>query len=673
MASAEQVANCIRCLAADTVQAPNSGHPGTPLGMAPVSTVLWTEIMKYNSKNPKWFDRDRFVLSNGHGCTLQYALLHLSGFDLSINDLKHFRQLDAKTPGHPEVHVVPGVEVTTGPLGQGIPTAVGLAIAEANLAATYNKPDVEVVNHWTWVFCGDGCLMEGVAQEGLSLAGTLGLEKFVLVYDCNHICIDGSTDMTFNEDHKRKYEALGFHVIEVANGDTDYDALRAAFAEAKSVRGKPKIIVQRTTIGYGSLVAGTSKAHGSPLGKEGVAALKTKLGRDPAKSFDVEDAVYETFRKHVAACQAEEQQWTQRMEQYRSKYPAEAAELEARIRGELPAGWKAKLPLNDKSIATRKCSENVLAALFPALPGLIGGSADLTPSNLTCPASAKLTDFTHSTPQGRYIRFGVREHAMGAIANGIDAHGGFVPFVATFLNFVGYAIGAYRLSALSHHRVLWVATHDSIGLGEDGPTHQPIEIISGLRAMPNSYVFRPCDQTETSGAYAAALEVVHGPSVLSLTRQNTPPQAASSIEAVAKGAYVLTDVANPQVVIAASGSEVGLAQEAAEALKAKGVRARVVSVPCLDLFDEQPDEYRLSLFPPGVPAISVEPYVGPEWARYTHAHVGMTSFGASAPIEDLYKKFDITADRVVRTATKLLELFPDSTAPVMPASYLHKL
>ncbi|EPY19347.1 transketolase [Strigomonas culicis] len=418
MASSEQVANCIRCLAADTVQAANSGHPGTPMGMAPVSAVLWSEVMKYNSKDPQWVDRDRFVLSNGHGCSLQYVLLHLAGYDLSLEDLKKFRQMHSKTPGHPERFVTPGVEVTTGPLGQGIANAVGLAAAEAHLAATFNRPGLTLVDHWTYVFCGDGCLMEGVAQETLSLAGHLALEKLVVVYDSNHICIDGETSLSFTEQSKKKYEALGFHVIEVANGDSDFDGLRQAFAEAKATRGKPKMIIQTSTIGFGSKKEGTEKVHGAPLGEEDIAAVKTRFGRDPALKFHVEPEVYETFARHAAQCQEQQKAWNATFESYRQQFPAEAAAFAAQMKNELPAGWEAKLPLNDKSIATRKASENCLAALLPAIPALVGGSADLTPSNLTRPASAKLVDFTPTSYEGRYFRFGVREHGMTAFLNG---------------------------------------------------------------------------------------------------------------------------------------------------------------------------------------------------------------------------------------------------------------
>lgn len=662
MTTTEQIANCIRCLSADIVQGANSGHPGTPLGMAPIAAVLWAEVMKYNSKDPNWFDRDRFVLSNGHGCALQYALLHMAGFDLSIDDLKKFRQLGSKTPGHPERGHTPGIEVTTGPLGQGVANAVGMAIAEAHLAAVYNKPGMALVDHHTYVFCGDGCLMEGLCQEALSLAGHLALEKLIVVYDSNHICIDGSTDMSFTEDSKVKYATLGFNVICVANADSDFDALRKALTDAKVNKGKPTMIIQTSTIGFGSKNEGTEKVHGAPLGNEDIAAMKGKFGRDPAATYAVEQPVHDTFAKHVAACQQQQKDWEALFARYAAAHPAEAAAFTAQIAGELPAGWEASLPLNDKSIATRKASENCLGALLPLIPALVGGSADLTPSNLTRPAQAKLVDFEASSPAGRYFRFGVREHAMCAVMNGMDAHGGLIPYGGTFLNFIGYALGAVRLAALSGHRAIYVATHDSIGLGEDGPTHQPVELVAGLRAMPNLHVYRPGDQTETSAAWASAIANAHGPSVLCLSRQNTVPQPGSSMAGAKRGAYTIVDAATPQLIIVSSGSEVGLAVEAAAQLAAS-LKVRVVSMPCQELFDAQGEEYRATVLPAGVPVLSVEPYVAFGWDKYSHYHVGMTGYGASGPAEHLYKHFNITANHVAEVGRKLAEKYPNGSAP----------
>lgn len=662
VATIEEVSNCIRCLAADVVQGAKSGHPGTPMGMAPVSAVLWTEFLKYNSKNPHWFDRDRFVLSNGHACALLYSLLHISGFDLPMSELKSFRQLNSRTPGHPERLVTPGVEVTTGPLGQGIANAVGLAMAEAHLGGTFNRPGFEIVNHHTYVFCGDGCLQEGVCQEALSLAGHLQLEKLIVVYDSNTISIDGSTNLSFTENSKLKYESLGFNVLEVANGDSDFSALRKALEVARSTKGKPTFIIQHSTIGFGSKNEGTEKVHGAPLGDEDILALKTKFGRSTEKYF-VEDEVYHVFRQHVAENAKKEEAWNSMLEAYTKAYPTEGAQLKGQIANELPAGWESKLPLNDKSVATRKASENCLAALFPAIPALVGGSADLTPSNLTRPASAKLTDFQPASYAGRYFRFGVREHGMLAILNGVDAHGGLLPFGATFLNFVGYALGAVRIAALCHHHVVYVGTHDSIGLGEDGPTHQPVELVAALRAIPNLYVFRPCDQTETSGSWAAAIQLSRSPSVLCLSRQNTTPQSTSSIEGVKKGGYILQEVQDPQLIIISSGSEISLAVEAAKQLSGE-FRVRVVSMPCQELFAEQPESYQLSVLLEGVATVSVEPYVSFGWERYSHYHVGLNQFGASAPAEELYKKFNITAETVVNVGRQLASRFPNKTAPI---------
>lgn len=665
MASVEQIANTIRCLAIDAVQSANSGHPGTPMGMAPVSTILWTEVMKYNSHDPHWFNRDRFVLSNGHGCALQYSLLHLAGYDVTMEDLQHFRKIGYKTPGHPQRGITPGVEVTTGPLGQGVANAVGMAISEAHLAAVYNKPSFPIIDHYTYVYCGDGCLMEGVCQEALSLAGTLKLEKLIVVYDSNSICIDGSTCMSFAEDTKKKYEAMHFHIIEVQHADDNYDGLREAFAEAKTIKGKPKMIIQYSTIGYGSKNAGTAKVHGAPLGAEDIEAVKRKFGFDPAKKFYVEEAVYDVFRKYGQQCRALQAQWQKMMEDYAAKYPTEASQLKKQIEGVLPNNLEEILPKNDKAIATRKASENALAALLPAIPALVGGSADLTPSNLTRPDYAKLVDFTSHSPQGRYFRFGVREHAMTAIMNGIDAHGGLIPYGGTFLNFVGYAQGAVRLSSLSHHRVIYVATHDSIGLGEDGPTHQPVQLIALLRAQPNLLVLRPCDQTETSAAWAIALTHAHTPSVLCLSRQNTVPQSTSSFDGVKKGAYVLSGESQPQLILIASGSEIGLAQEAAKQLQSEHIKVRVVSMPCHELFASQSREYRLSVLPEGVPVLSIEPYIQFGWQRYSHAHVGMTGFGLSGPAEDLYKHFNITKEHVVSLSHKLLAWYPTCKTPAL--------
>ncbi|KAG8340345.1 Transketolase thiamine diphosphate binding domain [Trypanosoma vivax] len=659
----EETANCIRCLSADAVQRAKSGHPGAPMGMAPVAYVLWSEVLKYCCKDPNWINRDRFVLSNGHASILQYIMLHLTGYDVTVDDLKEFRQLSSRTPGHPERGVTPGVEVTTGPLGQGIGAGVGLAIAEAQLAATYNRPDFDVIDHWTYVFCGDGCLMEGVSQEALSLAGHLGLEKLVVVYDSNNITIDGSTDLAFTEDTVKKYEALGFHIIEVASGDTDFASLRKAFTECKTVKGRPKMMIVRTTIGFGSHVAGTEKVHGAPLGEDDIAQLKQKFGCTSGEKFSIGQGVYDTFKKHADEGKRKQEEWNKLLDRYAAQHPTEAVALRAQLEGVLPDGWKSVLPLNDKPIATRKASENVLAALLPIIPSLFGGSADLSASNLTRPGSACLVDFQKDTPHGRYLRFGVREHAMCAIMNGIHAHGGFIPYGGTFLNFVAYALGAIRLSSLSHHHVVLVATHDSIGVGEDGPTHQPVELLALLRATPNLLVFRPSDQTETSGAWLVALEHSRTPSILCLSRQTTVPQQGSSIQGVARGGYLLLPVSDPQLVIITSGSEVSLAVEAAKLLLSE-LRVAVVSMPCQELFDQQTLDYQREVIPDGVPVLSVEPYVNAGWEKYSHYHVGMNDFGASAPAGALYQHFNITVEHIVDAGRKLAAKFSGGLAPL---------
>lgn len=662
--SDEQATACIRCLAADVVQKANSGHPGAPIGMAPVSNVLFSEFLKFDAAAAKWHDRDRFVLSNGHASALIYTMLHLCGYKVTMDDLKQFRQFGSITPGHPEVHVTEGVEVTTGPLGQGISNAVGLAIAERHLAATFNKPDATIVDHRTWVFCGDGCLMEGVAQESLSLAGHLGLDKLVVIYDDNFISIDGSTELAYTENKEAKYQALGFHTIVVSNGDSDYAAIRAALNEAKGVKGKPIMILLRTTIGFGAKLQGTAKVHGAPLGADDISNIKKLWGRNPEQSFFVEDDVYARFKGASSRGSASRAAWEAQFAAYKSKYPADAAKYEAYWNGTLPAGWKDALPRNDdKTIATRKASENALAAMMPLMPNIVGGSADLTGSNLTRPGQAALVDFQKDTPEGRYFRFGVREHGMCAILNGMEAHGGLIPFGATFLNFIGYALGAVRLAAMSEHGVIYVATHDSIGLGEDGPTHQPVELVAGLRATPNLLVLRPSDQTETSAAWAVAVERRRTPSCICLSRQGAAPQKGSSFEAAQRGAYAVVACDSPAVIIVASGTEVAACAKAAEELAAGGVPVRVVSMMCMELFEEQDDAYKASVIPEGVPVLSVEPYSSFGWDRYAHAHVGLEKWGASAPAEALYDHFGLTAPKIAIKAKKLAEHFAGKTAP----------
>jgi transketolase len=658
--------NNIRCLAVDTVQKANSGHPGAPMGMAPISTLLWGEAMTFDPAAPEWQNRDRFVLSNGHASALIYSMLHLCGYKVSTDDLKQFRQLGSITPGHPERHVTPGVEVTTGPLGQGISNAVGMAMAEAHLAATFNKPDATIVDHKTWVFCGDGCLMEGVAQEALSLAGHLALEKLCIIYDDNKITIDGATDVAYTEKCVEKYQALGFRTIVVENGDEDYAAMRAALAEAQTPCGKPTMILLRTTIGMHAKLAGTAKVHGAPLGAEDIGALKTRYGRNPEEHFAVDEDVYAYFQGAGKRGAEKRAEWEKAVAAFRAKYPEEAAKYDAYWTGSMPAGWQEALPRNSKAVATRKASENALAEIMARAPFVVGGSADLTGSNLTRPGDAKLVDFQKESPAGRYIRFGVREHGMTGVLNGIDAHGGLVGFGATFLNFVSYAMGSLRLSAMSEHGIIMVATHDSIGLGEDGPTHQPIETLAALRALPNLIVLRPSDQTETSAAWAIAIERRKTPTVLCLSRQAVAPIAASSFEGTKKGAYTVVEAASPKLIIVSSGTEVSLAVDAA---KETGVATAVVSMPSWELFAQQDAAYKASVFPAGVPVLSVEPYSSFGWERYSHAHCGLESWGASAPAPALYEHFGLTPAAVAAKGKKLVEHFAGS-APVLGHSRL---
>jgi len=654
--------NAIRCLAADTVQVPNSGHPGAPMGMAPIANVLFSEFLTFDPTAPQWHNRDRFVLSNGHASALLYSMLHLCGYKLSLDDLKKFRSLNSITPGHPERHVTPGVEVTTGPLGQGFANAVGMAIAESHLAATFNRPGFNIVDHYTYTFCGDGCLMEGVCQEAISLGGHLGLEKLIVIYDDNGITIDGHTDIAFTDRTADKMRAMGWHTITVANGDTDFAAMRAALTEARSVRGKPKIILLRTTIGYGAKLQGTEKVHGAPLGPAEIRRIKEAVfHRNPDLSFNVEPEVYAHFAKAADRGKAAQAAWHKTCEKYQAAHPELAKQYTDYFTGAtVSQSLVAKLPRNDKTIATRKASENALAVIFKSVPNLIGGSADLTHSNLTNPSSAHLVDYQKKTPHGRIIRFGVREHAMAAIMNGIDAHGGLIAFGATFLNFVGYAQGAVRLSAISEHGVIYVGTHDGIGVGEDGPTHQPVELASLLRATPNLHYYRPADQTETSAAWALSLMNRHTPSILSLTRQNLTPLAESSFEGVKAGAYVVSKDGKkprPDVILVGTGSETSTAVDAAALLRAKGLSVNVVSMPCMQIFDAQSIAYRETVLIPGVPTVSVEAYVSFGWDRYSHYHVGMKSWGASAPDKVLYKHFGVTADNVAAKAVALVEHF----------------
>ncbi|EDR10917.1 transketolase [Laccaria bicolor S238N-H82] len=664
----------IRTLAVDAVAKANSGHPGAPLGMAPVAHVLFSRFINANPKNSKWFNRDRFVLSNGHACALQYVLLHLLGYQLSIDDLKAFRQLGSKTPGHPEA----GIEVTTGPLGQGFANGVGLAIAQAHLGAVYNKDGFDLINNFTYVFTGDGCLMEGVASEAASLAGHLQLGNLIVVYDDNHISIDGDTAVAFTENVEQRFLAYGWQVLHVDNGDSDLASIYSAIAEARKEKGKPTIIRLRTTIGFGSREEGTHGVHGSPLKADDIVSLKTKFGFAPDQSFQVPQAAYDYYAEFGKRGAALETEWNSLLASYGQKYPNEHAELTRRISGELPAGWEKALPIykpTDAAVASRKLSEIALTKLAPVIPDLLGGSADLTGSNLTKVKGS--VDFQPpstglGTYAGTYIRYGVREHAMGAIANGLAAYGGIIPYVATFLNFVSYASGAVRLSALSNHQVIWVATHDSIGLGEDGPTHQPVETAIALRATPNVAFWRPADGNETSAAYLVALKSNKTPSILSLSRQNLPNLEGSTVEKAARGGYVLHEEDNEDLTIVSSGSEVSIAVEAANKLKAEGIKTRVVSLPCWLTFDQQDEEYRLSVLRSGAPILSLEALSTAGWQKYSHEQYGLPAWGASGPYLKVYEKFGITGSNIAKVGKQVVDFYKGKSvvSPLVKAIHL---
>ncbi|MFW6263920.1 MAG: transketolase [Cyanobacteriota bacterium] len=652
--------NSIRFLAIDAVEKANSGHPGLPMGAAPMAFVLWDRFMRYNPKNPKWFNRDRFVLSAGHGCMLQYALLYLTGYDsVGIEDIKQFRQWESRTPGHPENFLTEGVEVTTGPLGQGIANGVGLAMAEAHLAAKFNKPDITLVDHYTYVILGDGCNMEGVSGEACSLAGHLGLGKLIALYDDNHISIDGSTDIAFTEDVGKRFEAYGWHVLHVENGNTDLEAIAKAIEEAKKVTDKPSLIKVTTTIGFGSPnKANSHDVHGAALGADEVQATREHLGWQ-YPPFEVPEEALSHFRKAVDRGANYEAEWNQLLERYKAEYSEEAALFERMLSGKLPEGWEKALPTytpEDKKDATRNQSGQVLNALAGVLPELIGGSADLAPSNKTLLKSSK--DFQKGAYENRNLRFGVREHGMGAICNALALHGsGLIPYGATFLVFTDYMRGAIRLSALSEAQVIWVMTHDSVALGEDGPTHQPIEHIASLRAIPELVVIRPADGNETSGAYKAAVERRNGPTLLALSRQGLPNLPGSSIENTTKGAYILSDCeGTPDLILIGTGSEVHLCLEAAEQLKDKKVR--VVSMPSWELFDAQDESYRESVLPKNVKKrLAVEAGSSFGWCRYVGdegASISIDTFGTSAPGDLALAKFGYTVDNIVEQAKKLL-------------------
>ncbi|EPS3386317.1 transketolase [Vibrio vulnificus] len=659
----KHLANAIRALSMDGVQKANSGHPGAPMGMADIAEVLWRGHLNHNPSNPEWADRDRFVLSNGHGSMLIYSLLHLSGYELSIDDLKNFRQLHSKTPGHPEYGYAPGIETTTGPLGQGITNAVGMAMAEKALAAQFNKEGHDIVDHFTYVFMGDGCLMEGISHEACSLAGTLGLGKLIAFWDDNGISIDGHVEGWFSDDTPKRFESYGWHVIPAVDGH-DAEAINAAIIAAKA-DPRPTLICTKTIIGFGSPnKSGSHDCHGAPLGAEEIAATRKELGWEHGP-FEIPQEVYAEWSAKEAGA-AKEAAWNEKFAAYEAAYPELAAEFKRRVNGELPAQWEEKvnqiiadLQANPANIASRKASQNALEAFGKMLPEFMGGSADLAPSNLTMWSGSKSLEANDFS--GNYIHYGVREFGMTAIMNGIALHGGFVPYGATFLMFMEYARNAMRMAALMKIQNIQVYTHDSIGLGEDGPTHQPVEQIASLRLTPNMSTWRPCDQVESAVAWKLAIERKDGPSALIFSRQNLAqqPRSAEQVADIAKGGYILKDSdSKPELILIATGSEVELAVKAAEQLTAEGKKVRVVSMPATDTFDKQDAAYRESVLPSDVTArVAIEAGIADFWYKYVGFDgriIGMTTFGESAPADQLFEMFGFTVENVVNTAKELL-------------------
>jgi transketolase len=658
MPSRRDLANAIRALSMDAVQKANSGHPGAPMGMADIAEVLWNGHMQHNPANPGWYDRDRFILSNGHGSMLVYSLLHLTGYDLGIEDLKNFRQLHSRTPGHPEYGYAPGIETTTGPLGQGITNGVGMAIAERTLAAQFNRDGHHIVDHHTYVFLGDGCMMEGVSHESCALAGTLGLGKLIAFWDDNGISIDGHVENWFSDDTAKRFEAYGWHVVRDVDGH-DAAAIDKAIHEAKSVNNKPSLICCKTVIGFGSPnLCGSHDCHGAPLGADEIQATRENLGWTHAP-FEIPADIYEGWDAKAKGAEVEKS-WNDKFAAYKKAFPDLANEFERRMNGELPKNWKAHADkfiadINAKAEgpATRKASQNSINGYAEVLPEFLGGSADLTPSNLTSWSGSK--SITNTVADGNYISYGVREFGMSAIMNGIALHGGFIPFGGTFLMFMEYARNALRMAALMKQRSIFVYTHDSIGLGEDGPTHQPVEQIASMRLIPNMSVWRPCDAVETAVAWRYAIERQDGPTSMCFSRQNLPhqPRSDAQIADIAKGGYVLQDCdGTPDAIIIATGSEVALATGAAEALKGKKIR--VVSMPSVDAFEAQDAAYQGSVLPASVPAVAVEAGVTAMWYKYADKVVGIDRFGESAPAGELFKEFGFTVDNVVAAVNSVL-------------------
>ena len=659
MPSRKDLANAVRALSMDAVQKANSGHPGAPMGMADIAEVLWNDNMNHNPANPKWSNRDRFILSNGHGSMLIYSLLHLTGYDLSMDDLKNFRQLHSKTPGHPEYGYAPGVETTTGPLGQGITNGVGMAIAEKALAGQFNQKGHDIVDHHTYVFMGDGCMMEGISHEACSLAGTLGLGKLIAFWDDNGISIDGHVDGWFTDNTPKRFEAYGWHVIPAVDGH-DPEAIAKAMEMAKAMTDKPTLICCKTTIGFGSPnKAGSHACHGAPLGEEEINLTKAALGWDHA-AFEVPEDIYAGWSAKKKGADAEAA-WNEKFAAYKAEFPELAAEFERRMAGDLPADWAetsgayiAAVNEEAKSPATRQASLASIEAYSPMLPELFGGSADLGCSNLTEWSGYKPMD---ANEVSNYVRYGVREFGMSAIMNGISLHGGLIPFGATFLMFSEYARNALRMAALMKIRSLFVYTHDSIGLGEDGPTHQPVEQIPTLRMIPNMSVWRPCDAVESAVSWQQGIERKDGPSCLIFSRQGLPHQERTDeqIADIAKGGYILKDCdGDPDAVIIATGSEVALAVEASNSLTAAGKKVRVVSMPSVDAFESQDDAYRAAVLGSGIPTVAVEAAVTAGWYKYADAVVGIDHFGESAPADLLFKEFGFTVENVVKAVESVL-------------------
>lgn len=664
MPSRRERANAIRALSMDAVQKANSGHPGAPMGMADIAEVLWRDYLRHNPANPQWADRDRFVLSNGHGSMLIYSLLHLTGYDLSIDDLKNFRQLGSRTPGHPEYGYTPGVETTTGPLGQGIANAVGFAVAEKVLAAQFNRPGHTIVDHNTYVFLGDGCMMEGISHEVCSLAGTLGLSKLIAFYDDNGISIDGEVEGWFTDDTPKRFEAYGWQVIRNVDGH-DADEIKTAIETARK-SDQPTLICCKTIIGFGSPnKQGKEECHGAALGADEIALTRTALGWNHAP-FEIPAEIYAEWDAKAAGS-AREADWNQRFAAYQAAYPELAAEFQRRMKGDLPAdfgtkaaAYIAEIAEKGETIASRKASQNALNAFGPLLPEFLGGSADLAGSNLTLWKGCKAVKAGDAS--GNYLHYGVREFGMSAIMNGIALHGGFIPYGATFLVFMEYACNAVRMAALMKQRVVFVYTHDSIGLGEDGPTHQPVEQLASLRCTPNLDAWRPCDAVESAIAWKCAVERTDGPSALVFSRQNLPHQVrdARQLADVARGGYVLKDCAGePELILIATGSEVGLAVQACDKLSGQGRKVRVVSMPSSDVFDRQDAAYKQSVLPVEVGArIAIEAAHADFWYKYVGLDgrvIGMTSYGESGPAAALFEHFGFTLDNVLATAEELLE------------------